>query len=146
MRWLATTCDSLQISLVCVRVYSITLYKVWVYMHVWGCICSYVSCLRLKETRSILLDPSQPCLPVCAVVWCLLWLVRIRKHKLFLPECLQLRPTVGQSSMEAVFLLHFQLSTEQNEARDANNEGDSPQAQSQAQVRYPEKLRCQKYS
>lgn len=68
-------------------------------------------------------------------------MVRITDHKLLLPESLQLCPAVGQCSMDAVLFFLLQLSTEQNEARDANDEGDRPQAQSQTQVSYPEKVR-----
>lgn len=43
--------------------------------------------------------------------------------------------------MDAILFFLLQLSTEQNETRDANDEGDRPQAQSQTQVSYPEKVR-----
>lgn len=46
--------------------------------------------------------------------------------------------------MDGVSFLRLQLSAEQNEAGDANNKRDSPQAQSQAQVCYPEKQGCKK--
>lgn len=113
------------------------------WMDRWMCVHVCVrACVWKRQGWSVLPDLSQPCLPVCAVVRGLLWLVRITNHKFFLPKRLQLCRTVCQSSMRAVSFLLLQLSTEQNEARDANNERDSPQAQSQTQVCYPEKLRC----
>lgn len=127
-------------NLICVCMYTVSLYILCV------CVCIVYVCAWRRQGGSLLLELSQLCLPVCAVVWGLLWLVWIRNHKIFLPECLQLRPAVGQSSMDAISFLLLQLSTEQNEARDANNERDSPQAQSQTQVCYPEKVRCKKYN
>lgn len=92
----------------------------------------YVRCV--KETkRSVMLDLSQSCLSVCVVV------CRVRYCKLFFPECLQLRSAIRQSSMNGISFFLFQLLTEQYEAWNANNERDSPQAQSQTQVCYPEK-------
>lgn len=110
-----------------------------VFVHLWFVCISVCVFVWRRQGVSVLLDLSQPCLPVCAVVWGLLWLVRVRDHKLFLPECLQLCAAIRQSTMDAVSFLRLQLSTEQNEARNANDEGDSPQAQSQTQVSYPVK-------
>lgn len=132
VRWLNTMCDSLQILFV--RASTCVLYHSVQTISVYVCRCIYLRVVCVKETKgSVLLDLSQPCLPLCVVVC---W---VRNCKLFLPECLQLCSAIRQSSMNGISFLLFQLLIEQNEAWDANNERDSPQAQSQTQVCYPEK-------
>lgn len=65
-------------------------------------------------------------------------MVQVRNHKIFLSERLQLGAAVSQSSVDSVPLLLLQLATEQNETRDANDEGDGAKAESQTQVGHPE--------
>lgn len=45
--------------------------------------------------------------------------------------------------MDAIPLLLLQLATEQHETRDADDEGDGAQAESQAQVSYPNRGRLE---
>lgn len=90
------------------------------------------SCFHVRDILWVYMRPSallalsKSCLPICAVLWWVVWLVRIRNNQLFLPEHLQFGSTVPQSSVDGASFLLLQLSTEQDEARDANNKGDSP--------------------
>lgn len=97
--------------------------------------CNSHLCVCASPQRGSLL--SQLCLPVRAVVGALLGLVQIRNHKIFLSERLQLGPPVSQSSVDSIPLLLLQLATEQDETRDANDEGDGAQAEGQTQVCHP---------
>lgn len=109
-RWLNTMSDSLQISFVHQYICNVSLctncMSIWMYGR---CIyvCVVVCFVCVKETKgSVLLDPSQPCLPVCIVI------CRVRNCKLFPPECLQLCSAIRQSSMNGISFLLFQLLTE----------------------------------
>lgn len=144
MSWLDTVCD-FPANLICVGAH--------VQCHICFIVCVCVSvCLsvcvrdgdRLNWILFLFTTASQLRLPVCVDVWCVLWLFWIGNCKLLLPECLQLRPAVGQSAVDAVPLLLLELAAEQDKARDANDEGDGPQAQRQAQVGYPERRRWMK--
>lgn len=97
----------------------------------WGYAFMYAGVRRHRGSVQLVL--SQPCLPVCVIVRC------VRNRKLLLPEGLQLSAAVGQGPVDGISFLLLQLAVEQNEAWDADKERDSPQAQCQTQVGYPEK-------
>lgn len=133
MSWSDTVCDfPANLIYVCVHMNSIT----YVYAkHV--CVGDGVNCFFFFFF--LFTPPSQLRLPVCVDVWGVLWLFWVGNRKLVLPECLQLRPAIGQSAVDAVPLLLLELAAEQDKAWDANDEGDGPQSQRQAQVGYPER-------
>lgn len=79
MRWSDTTCDSLQISFVCVRLYSITLYTVWLcvgwHLFICGLCASVCGCLceRDKEFRFCWICHSRVSLSVLLSEVCCDW-------------------------------------------------------------------------
>lgn len=80
-------------------------------------------------------------LSVFATAGCALYLIRTWVHVFLLSQRLQLGSAIGHGSMDGVSLLPLQLTTKKDEAGDADEEWDCPQAQCQAQIRYPERMK-----